>query len=117
MAETKSPEENPVEKSDQSNDEDDFGSEFEFDDSDMEVDEDELDRIDESFIQSIKEKSEKQKEDDSSDAYLFWLLVVVLMVFVFIIGALAFKYYKFKKGSVKVSESDRKKSLIYQLRL
>jgi hypothetical protein len=59
---------------------------FEFDDVDMELNEDDLDEMDKKFIQSIKEKSDEYSCDESDNAFSYWLLIILLILFVFLIG-------------------------------
>jgi hypothetical protein len=59
---------------------------FDFDDVDMELNEEDLDEMDKQFINSIKDKSDEYACTQSDNAFSFWLLIILLILFVFIIG-------------------------------
>jgi hypothetical protein len=63
-------------------------SEFNFDEFDDldEVNEDDLDEMDKQFINSIQEKSEEFECTTYDDAFIYWLMIVLLIVFIFFIG-------------------------------
>jgi hypothetical protein len=59
---------------------------FEFNVDDMELDEEELNRMDNQFINAIQERTEEYHCQHSNDLFSYWFLILMSVFIVFFIG-------------------------------
>lgn len=60
--------------------------EFNFDESQLDLTEQELSAIDQEFLNTMQQKTENLTVEESNDAFTFWFLIVLLLVFIFFIA-------------------------------
>lgn len=57
--------------------------EFDFDDTQMEMSQGELEAMDEEFLSRMQQRTENSESQESDNAFTFWFLIILLLVFVF----------------------------------
>lgn len=60
--------------------------EFDFDDSQIQIDDNELKEKDKQFLASIEDKAEDVTADENNQAFTFWFLILLLLLFVFFLA-------------------------------
>lgn len=62
-----------------------MADEFNFDETQMQLTDQELSAMDQAFLATMQEKAENSATEDSNDAFTFWFLIILLLVFVFFV--------------------------------
>lgn len=60
--------------------------EFEFDETDLNLDDKTLAAMDKAFLKGIENKTVDVVSDDSNNAFTFWFLIILLLLFVFFLA-------------------------------
>lgn len=68
--------------------------EFDIDLDSLELNEEDLKKNDEQFLQSVQHKQQDKETEDENDVFTFWFLIVLLLLFMFLLIAGMFLYMK-----------------------
>jgi hypothetical protein len=60
--------------------------EFEFDETDLNLDDQALADMDKEFLKGIQEKTDDVATDEANNAFTFWFLIILLLLFVFFLS-------------------------------
>ena len=62
-----------------------MADEFNFDESQLNLSEQDLAAMDQEFLAAMQQKTENAETLESNDAFTFWFLIILLLVFVFFV--------------------------------